>query len=89
MLSLSVEVDEATPCLVGGKYIYTWELREMAACRPSVKPRLPARLQRILSPLNVKQWGHYLRSYPDRKFVALLLAGMREGFRISYDYSTT
>lgn len=43
----------------------------------------------ILSPLNVVQWGRYLQSYPDREFVALLLTGMQEGFRIGFSYGTS
>ena len=29
---------------------------------------------------------HLLRSHPDREFVALLLSGMREGFRVGYKH---
>lgn len=76
VLSLPVEANKVDPYLVSGRYIYRQELREMAACRPSVKPWLPAQLQWVLSPLNVEQWGRYLQSYPDREFVALLLASM-------------
>lgn len=47
-----------------------------------MRPRLPAWLQRALASLNIVQWEHHLQPYPNHEFVALLLAGMREGFRI-------
>ena len=59
----------------------------MLAARRPLSPRaVPEWLQLIHSPLRVNRWEHLLRSHPDREFVALLLSGMREGFRVGYKY---
>ena len=67
--------------------MYMGDLAAISACRPKVRPRLAASLREVHTPLRVNRWEHHLRSHPDREFVAWLLAGLREGFRIGFDFA--
>ena len=39
----------------------------------------------MFTPLKVAQWDHMLAQHPDRQYVAYLLSGIQEGFRIGYE----
>ena len=45
-------------------------------------------LGRIATPLKADKWEEALRSHPDRLFVKYILTGIREGFRIGFDYNS-
>ena len=43
------------------------------------------RLMGVFTPLKVAEWEHMLAQHPDRQYVAYLLRGIQEGFRIRYE----
>ena len=47
---------------------------------------LPQELTRITTPLRWRTWEKALGSFPDREFAAYIVSGIREGFRIGFDY---
>ena len=49
--------------------------------------RLPYSLDRIVTPLSWEAWQANLVHHPDRAFANWLVAGIRGGFRIGYDYT--
>ena len=59
----------------------------MDACRPFSRPQLPAKASLISSPLKLNAWSDLHACHPDRAFVAYILDGIRQGFRISFEYS--
>ena len=69
--------------------MYMGDLAAISACRPKVRLRLAASLREVHTPLRVDSWEHHLRSHPEREFVAWLLAGLREGFWIGFDFEKT
>ena len=70
-----------------GRYIYTDDLRRLSQLRPAVAPTIPPALSVIATPLRWQVWESELRGHPDREFVQLVVGGIRDGFRIGYDYS--
>ncbi len=44
-------------------------------------------LRSMASPLQWREWEEDLVHYPDRQFANYLVEGIREGFRLGYDYS--
>ena len=57
------------------------------ACRPSPGTLIPGTLQSIQTPLRWAEWDRHLESHPDQKFREFIVKGIREGFRIGFDYS--
>ena len=55
---------------------------------PPTPPVLPPDVSQIASPLRLETWAHELHRHPDREYVQFLVDGMRNGFRIGYDYGT-
>ena len=73
---------------VSGKYIYMPELRRLNALRPPSVPELPAGIMTVATPLKLEAWEAELRCYPDREFAKFILDGIKEGFRIGFDYNS-
>ncbi len=48
---------------------------------------LPVTMQQITTPLRWEAWDHSLAPHPDPRFRRYLVDGIREGFRIGFDYS--
>jgi len=48
--------------------------------------RVPTVLTANPSPLQWQDWGECLANHPDSRFVSYITNGIREGFRIGYDY---
>ena len=71
-----------------GKYIYMLELRRLDALRPLVLPELPAAITVVTTPLKLEAWEAELREHPDREYAQYLLDGIKEGFRIGFEYSS-
>ena len=71
----------------GGQYEY---MRELQAFNRRVPPagaiKLPVEFCTVTTPLKVKAWEWHLRALPDRDCANYLLKGLREGFRIGFDY---
>ena len=68
-------------------YAYTQDLVRLEECRPDPQRPvgLPAVVRVVQTPLQVEIWERELRSHPDREFVAYLLRGMKQGFRIGFN----
>lgn len=69
-----------------GSYIYMDDLQAIDAHRPAVSSTVPAEVAVISSPLIPHEWEAALANHPDREFVEYVVRGIREGFRIGYDY---
>ena len=63
------------------------QLKALAA-RRSYLPRMPPSLSPILTPLDWKTWQRALHLHHDREFARLIVEGVREGFRIGYNYDS-
>ena len=72
----------------GGKYRYINELRSLAACRPCHPINLPGNLGEIATPLRVQAWEQGLKNVPDKQFVQYILSGLKQGFRIGFNFAT-
>ena len=46
--------------------------------------RLPWAAREVVTPLNFEAWNRLLSSHPDKCFVAYVLSGIQQGFRIGY-----
>ena len=44
-------------------------------------------LQKISTSLRVEEWERELVGHPDEELVGYVLSGIREGFRVGFDYS--
>ena len=71
-----------------GRYVYTADLLKMSALRPSQAPQLPESLRLISTPLVREEWRAELSNHPDKDFVAWLIQGLGQGFRIGFDYKS-
>ena len=69
-----------------GRYFSMSDLRAIDACRPAHTPVIPAELGVVKSPLRASEWEEVLGNHPDREFARYIVTGIREGFRIGYDY---
>ena len=43
-------------------------------------------LEGVISPLQWEVWREHLEAHPDRDYVEYLARGLREGFRIGFNY---
>ena len=64
------------------------ELVELDSCRKGARVTVPAMLTTYPSPLQWQDWEDCLANHPDRRFAAYITNGIREGFRIGYDYQS-
>lgn len=75
---------------MGGKYNYMSDLRILGQRVPPLDAnKLSGELCAIRTPLKVAAWERHLQSLPDRDCAEYLLKGLREGFRIGFDYRTS
>ena len=68
------------------KYLYMADLRAMDACRPLEASGVPDEVGVVSSPLVANEWETVLAGHPDREFAEFVVRGIREGFRIGFDY---
>lgn len=72
----------------GERYEYMEDLLAMDVCRPPDSARrLPPELRGITTPLNWREWDTALMNHPDQRFRDYIVNGIREGFRLGFDYS--
>ena len=64
------------------------ELVELESRRKGARVTVPAMLTTYPSPLQWQDWDDCLANHPDRRFAAYITNGIREGFRIGYDYQS-
>ena len=62
------------------------DLKALDQCRKVPLRRVPPALQGMATPLRWEVWQEAMSSHPDRELVEYIIAGLREGFRIGYDY---
>ena len=61
---------------------------KLDACRPREPHRIvPAVLTRVVTPLRWRMWDLALTGHPDTRFRDYIVRGIREGFRIGFNYS--
>ena len=70
------------------KYQYTADLLALDRCRAPQPRHLPPLMASIVTPLPWREWQMRLVTHPDRNFANLVVTGIKEGFRIRYDYSS-
>ena len=58
----------------------------MDACRPLKARVVPDEVGVVSSPLVANEWEAVLAGHPDREFADFVVQGLREGFRIGFDY---
>ena len=65
---------------------YTSRLLALGSCVASTIRRIPIVLQKISTSLQVEEWERELAGHPDEELVGYVLSGIREGFRVGFDY---
>ena len=68
-------------------YKYTRDLLSLDQCRPSAPVKLPPLMEMVNTPLDWRQWDACLADHPDTAFRDYIVRGIRQGFRIGYEYS--
>lgn len=71
---------------VMGGYCYTGDLMAMRACTPITSRVYDADWSKVVTPLRALVWERKLASHPDREFAHWVCEGVREGFRLGFDY---
>ena len=92
---MSIESNEdsrvATPYGVAYRpiefYRYMDDLVKLDACLPHLGTSIPEELRMVRTPLRWTEWDCQLRDHPDQKFREFIVNGIREGFRVGFDYS--
>jgi hypothetical protein len=69
-----------------GRYCYGAHLKQLGAYRPKDR-NVPPQLLSISTPLKWETWAGALQSHPDQEFAAYVVEGLKEGFRIGFDYA--
>lgn len=74
--------------LIGhGPYQYTDHPLKHAACCLAFSLSLPENLCHINTPLKLDAWEKALAGHPDKSYVDYILQGIRDGFRVGFEYS--
>ena len=68
------------------RYIYMQDLREIDEMVPATLPSLPQSITEVASPLRWEAWAQESSSHPDQEYATFVVGGIRNGFRIGYDY---
>ena len=69
-------------------YPYTSGLLKIGKCVKQTKQdMLPPELQSIVTPFKLREWSMELSQHPDKSYANYICEGIRDGFRIGYDYS--
>ena len=73
---------------LAGGYCYTRYLRALDSCRAPLPVRFPPLMAVISSPLHWREWQLSLAKHLDEFFAQFVVRGIKEGFRIGYDYQS-
>jgi len=57
------------------------------ACCPTVPIELPPSMRAVHTPLLWQEWDHSLSHHPDQQFRQYDVKGIRQGFRLGFDYA--
>ena len=78
------------PEYLNGKYRYTSDLLKLDSfLSQTPTPHLPTFLCPIITPLQPSAWADELQSMPDKQLVQYLISGIKNGFRIGFDRSSS
>ena len=58
-----------------------------AACKPECSG-VPSWLRPVITPLQWLTWAKALESHPDRDFSAYIVEGLKDGFRLRFNYAS-
>ncbi len=64
------------------------DLLAMDACQPQTPSRLPPSFSGVLTPLKWRDWNFCLLNHPDQRLATFVTAGIRDGFRLGFDYQS-
>ena len=82
-----------TPLLLGqnqqSRYEYTQQLQTLASRIPLSPCHLPSELCDVVTPLRADIWSTELTSNPDQLFCQYIIRGLREGFRVGFNYESS
>ena len=67
-------------------YKFMDDLEQWDSCRSSQPIRPPEWMNAINTPLDWREWDRCLADHPDERFRRYIVNGIREGFRVGYDY---
>ncbi len=73
---------------VVGMYLYMDDLLALNGCRTVPPVLLPPGLSAIVTPLQWEEWQRRLADHQDRTFVDWVVTGIREGFRVGFQYGS-
>ena len=73
---------------VGVAYRYTDDLRALDSCRAPAFTLPSTRYAAIITPLEWSRWQSALRGHPDKEYATYIVRGLRDGFRIGFQYGT-
>ena len=65
------------------------QLLALEACRPVRQQELPHEVADICTPLISQEWGRGLQNHPDRRFRDYILAGLKHGFHVGLEHSSS
>ena len=68
-------------------YPYTADLMCLDFCRPT-RPHGIQPLMEVSTPLRASAWDEALQDHPDRAFAQYVCTGIREGFRVGFQYGS-
>ena len=68
------------------QYPYSEKLLSLAKCIPLTPSQHLEQLAGITSPFCWQSWQFALRSHPDKKFANYIVEGIKEGFRVGFNY---
>ena len=69
-------------------YPYTRHLEVLDSRRPPPGRIVPEILRRVETPLVANEWERCLRNHPDGRYREYILTGLRNGFRVGFQYHT-
>ncbi len=74
--------------LMHDRYMYTSDLLQLDNCISPVPLSLPPFCTIVTTPLKYQVWKSSLKHHPDPTFANYILQGIKNGFRIGFQYST-
>jgi len=67
-------------------YCYMDDLLAIDRCCAELPKSIPRALTGRSTPLEWQVWASFLASHPDQRFANYIVSGIKEGFRIGFDY---
>lgn len=83
---LRVMISKRVTNIMHAGYVYMEDLLKLDAGRKGQRGWLPLEVMAQASPLRWRDWQDGLAGHPDRRFAKFITEGIRQGFRIGFDY---